>query len=400
MKTLTRFRNLALTAALSLAAATTLFAQYTTIDQARDYINDRLSHSVIAKIDADGTVSVSSPGSKYKFNLRDVSFNYNGGNDDDRVRVFCDNCIEQWEKKQMTEKLSRQSFACENRTDADEVIAAFRFIKKTWQGESKSAAPADKKLKIQDITLGLNTVNDAINFINDNLSFTMVAGIDEKGTMTLNAPSDIYVVDLARAEFGLNELGSEPQVRIYGDFSISEKRKDGKSDNISRNSFQAQSTAKARKVVTVLYYLKSTYSALDPASIHGLRNVSGAKTDSYKTAAEAINYINDRLAYSIILGLDKNGILTINAPDEIYRFGIREAKVTATDRKENRSDWFGLPLPGSSSAAGMLVECNGCLKSFTEPGESKSVDEQLFQCRSLGDAREVITAMDFLKGKL
>lgn len=396
MPTFNKFKTMFFTAILVLGA-TFSFAQYTTIDEARDYINDRLAHSIIQKIEANGTVTISSPGSKFKFNLRDANFNYNGGNDDDRVRIFCDNCIEKLENKQLDEKLSRQSFVCDSEREANEAIAAFRFIKKTWMGDAKAGIPDDKKLKIQDITLGLNTVNDAINFINDNLSFSMVSGIDDKGIMTINAPDEIYIVDLAKAEFGYNGSGSEPQVRIYGDFCITLKKDNGKLDNISRNSFQAASRAKANKVIAAFYYLKSTYSALDPSKISGLQNVTGTKTQSYKSVAEAIDYINDRLTYSIILGLDKNGELTINAPDEIYRFGLKEVKMTTSDRKEFRSDWFNLPLPGGYTA-GVLIECHNCLKKFTEPGVYDTVDEQLFQCGDMSEAKEVIKALTFLRG--
>jgi hypothetical protein len=396
MNKVNKFKALLFTAILVLGA-TFSFAQYTTIDEARDYINDRLTHSMIQKIEANGTVTISSPGSKYKFSLRDASFNYNGGNDDDRVRVFCDNCIEKWENKQMKEKLNRQSFVCDTELEANEVITAFRFIKKTWMGDAKTGISADKKLKIQDITLGLNTVNDAINFINDNLSFSMVSGIDEKGIMTINAPDDIYIVDLAKADFGYNDSGSEPQVRIYGDFSIALRKDNGKLNYISRNSFQAASRTKANKVITVLYYLKSTYSNFDPSKISGLRNVTGTKTTAYKTAAEAINFINDRLAYSIILGLDQNGELTINAPDDIYRFNIKTVKMTKTDRREISSDWFRVPIPGDYTP-GVLVECDDCLKKYNEPDDYDTIDEQVFQCRDLNDAKDVVKALTFLRG--
>ncbi len=395
MKAYTRLKAFFFTTLFVLGAAGA-FAQYTTIDEARDYINDRLSHSMIQKIEANGTVTISSPGSKFRFNLRDASFNYNGGNDDDRVRVFCENCIEKWENKQMKEKLSRQSFACENLTEANEVIAAFRFIRKTWAGEAGNGTPADKKLRIQDITLGLYTVDDAIAYINSNLSFSMVSGIDDKGIMTINAPEDIYVVDLAKAEFGFNDSGSEPQVRIYGDFCIALREENGRRDNLSRKSFQAASRSKAGKVITVLYYLKSTYSDLQPSKISGLRNVTGVKTAKYSSVPEAIDYINDRLSYSIIMGMDKNGVLTVNAPDNLYRFGIREVKVTWTDRKEFRSEWFNMSLPGGYTP-GVLVECRNGLKKYSEPDDYDAVDEEVFQCASLDDAKEVVKAMAFLR---
>ena len=111
------------------------YAQYTTADEAKDFINDRLSHSLIQKIDPDGTVTMSTPGEKVKFNLKDVSFNFNGGNNDERVRVACDNCIEHYEHKILTEKSSRQSFLCESEKEANLVIQAFRFLKKKYAAD-------------------------------------------------------------------------------------------------------------------------------------------------------------------------------------------------------------------------------------------------------------------------
>ncbi len=381
-----------------LLGATISLAQYSNIEEAKEYINDRLSRSVLQKIDPDGTLTISAPGSKFKFNLRDVFFNYNGGNDDDRVRVFCDECIENYENKQLKEKLSRQSFLCDSETDANEVITAFRFIKKSFSTDPKNGNPADKKLKIQDITLGVYTVGEAIDFINDNLSHSMVMSINEQGIMTINAPDEIYKVDLARAEFGYNNTGDGAKVRIYGDFCMGIKKDHGKQKFISRQSFLTKGKVKAYKVISVFYYLKSTYSDLDPAKVAGLRNVSGTRTDTYKTVAGAIDFINDRLSYSIVLMMDKNGILTINSPDDIYRFNINDVKMSKTDHSNARTEWFNLPVPGNF-APGVLFNCNDCIKQYDAPDNFDTLDEQVFQCKNMEDVKEVIKALTFLRGK-
>ncbi len=398
MKTYRNFKVILLLVFL-LAGASYSFAQYTTIDEARDYINDRLTHSLIQKIEANGTVTISSPGSKYRFNLRDVSFNYNGGNDDDRVRVFCEECIEKYENKQMKEKLSRQSFLCDTEKEANEVIAAFRFIKKNFQADPQSGVPSDKKLKIQDITLGTRTVGEAIDFINENLSFSMILRISDNGIMTINAPDEIYLVDLSRAEFGYNNSDGDSKVRIYGDFCMEVKKDNGKKEFLSRNSFQSESRVKAYKVITVLYYLKSTYSVLDPSKIADLRNVSGARTDSYKNTAEAIDFINDRLSYSIIMGMDKAGNLTINAPDDIFRFNISGVKFSKTDHSNARSEWFNIPIPGNF-APGVLFECSDCIKKYNGPEDYDTMDEQVFQCSGSTEVKDVLKALSFLKSSI
>jgi hypothetical protein len=379
-----------------LFSATGIYAQYTTPEDAKDYINDRLSHSVLQKIDPDGTVTISAPSEKIKFKLRDVSFNYNGGNNDDRVRVFGDNCIEHYEHKILSEKTSRQSFVCESEKEANEVIAAFRFLKKSYPGDPKSSMAGDIKLKVSDSTLGTKTVSEAIDFINENLSYSMITGIDEQGVMTINSPDEIYRVNLKLAEFGYNDADDGSKLRIYGDFCIEVKKDRGSREFICRKSFQAPDRVKAYKVISVLYYLKATYSDLDPATIPWLKNVNGKRTVSYNKIKEAIDFINDRLSYSIILGIDKSGLITLNAPEEIYRFKLKEVKISKTDHRNTGSDWFNIRIPGDY-APGILVECNDCIKKYESPVSYDFIDEQVFQCRTMSDVKEVLKALEYLK---
>jgi len=381
---------------LLIFSAASAFAQYTTANEAIDFINDRLSHSVIQKIDADGTVTISAPSEKIRFNLRDVSFNYNGGNNDDRVRVFGDNCIGLFEKKELKEKTSRQSFLCDSEKEAYEVITAFKYLKKQYTAPQKGLVATDKKLKVSDTTLGTKTVGEAIDFINENLSYSMVTGIDDQGMMTINAPDEIYRVNLKLAEFGYNDSDDGSKMRIYGDFCIEVKKDRGRNEFISRKSFQAPDRVKAYKVITVLYYLKGTYTDVDPATLPGLKNVQRKRVNSYTNAQEAIDFINDRLSYSIILAIDKTGIMTINAPDEIYRFNVKEVKVSKTDHRNISSDWFRLPVP--DYAPGVLFECNECIRKYESPGSYDTEDDQVFQCGNMTEAKEVVKAFGYLQG--
>lgn len=379
-----------------LFSATGIYAQYNNTTEAIDFINDRLSHSIIQKIDQDGTVTISAPSEKIKFKLREVSFNYNGGNNDDRVRVFGDNCIEHYDHKILSEKTSRQSFVCESERETNEVIAAFRFLKKLYPGEPLHSQSGNKKLKISDTTFGAKTVSEAIDFINDNLSYSMITGVDEQGVMTINSPDEIYRVNLKLAEFGYNDADDGSKLRIYGDFCIEVKKDRGSKKFIARKSFQAPDRVKAYKVISILYYLKATYSDLDPGTIPGLKNVNGKRTSSYTKVQDAIDFINDRLSYSIILGIDKTGMITLNAPEEIYRFKIKEVKISKTDHRNISSDWFNIPIPGDYSP-GILVKCNDCIKKYESTGSYDSIDEQVFQCRNMSDVKDVLKALEYLK---
>jgi hypothetical protein len=373
------------------------FAQYSTSEQAKDYVNDRLSHSIVQKIDPDGTVTMNTPGEKIKFRLREVSFNYNGGNDDDRVRVFGDNCIEHYEHKSLTEKTSRQSFVCESQKEANEVIAAFKYLKKLYTADRQGVLPGEKKLNVTDTALGTKTISEAIDFINENLSYSMITGIDDQGIMTINAPDDIYKVNLKKSEFGYNDASDGSKVRIYGDFSIEVKSNSNNKELICRKSFQTPGRVNAFKVIPVMYYLKSTYAGLDPAKIAGLRNVTGKRTNSYSNTQEAIDFINDRLLYSIILGIDQTGIMIVNAPKEIYQFNIHDVKINNALNHKTRSEWFPFVITDGPSN-GVLLECNDCMKKYDAPDSFGKLDEQVFRCTSRMEVKDVLKALTYIKG--
>jgi len=223
--------------------------------------------------------------------------------------------------------------------------------------------------------------------------------IDDQGLMTINAPEDIYRVDLKKAEFGYNDLDGSSRVRIYGDFCVEVRKDHGGKKFISRQSFQAQGRVQAYKVISVLYYLKSTYCDLDPAKITALKYTGGTGPDSYKNVKEAMDYINNRLSYSIILGIDKSGNITMNSPEEIYRFNIHDVKMSKTDHRNFKSDWFRVSIPVDYSP-GVLFECNDCIKQCDSPGSYETVDEQVFQCGSLKEANEVLKALTYIKVSL
>jgi hypothetical protein len=393
------FHNLryAATAVLLFCAVISNFAQYSNIEEAKEFINDRLSRSVIQKVGPDGLVTISAPGSKFQFNLKQVNFNYNGGNGDDRVRVVCDNCIEEYEQKELKEKLSRQSFLCDSEQEAYEVISAFRFMKKSMTGETKSGGNIDKPLTGISPVAGYKTVNEAIDFINGNLTRSVVMGIDDQGFMTINAPDDMFKVNMKSAEFGYNRSSDEPKVRIYGDFSLVQNPGKRNEEAISRQSFEASSRTKAYDVIMALYYLKSVYTGSDVSKVPGLNNVSSSKKSSYVNVAEAIDYINDRLAYSIVLGVDKSGNVAINGPESIFRFNVDEVTISKTNRQSDRNDWFPFVITGSY-APGILVTCKKeCIREFSSPSKFETLDEQVFQCGNSQEAKEVEKAFGYIR---
>ncbi len=374
----------------------TAFAQFKSNQDAIDYINDRLSHSIIQKIDPDGLVTIKAPSERITFLLPDVMFSYNDLNGDSRVRIVCKNCLKYYEKRELQKKDSRQSFLCDSDEDAFEVIKAFGYLKSKFIPDTKTESSMYKKLVISDTSLGYSTIAEAIDLVNSVLVHSIITGIDEKGIMTINSPSDNYLIDLERAEFAYNNLSDDPKVRIYGDFCLRETDEDGSADYISRQSYTARSRFKAYKAIKALYYIKTAYSDLKESEVPMLRNVKRNRVTTYTNIGEAINYINDRLIYSIVMSVDKNGIMSINAPNDIYRVNLKKARFSYSENSKVNIDWLGITFDGNR-IDGVKIICDNCLEQYNTPGDKEVTDDQTFQCESESQVREVIKAMTYIK---
>ena len=75
---------------------------------------------------------------------------------------------------------------------------------------------------------------------------------------------------------------------------------------------------------------------------------------------------------------------------------IKEVKISKTDHRNISSDWFNIPIPGDYSP-GVLVKCIDCIKKYESPGSYDSIDEQVFQCRTMSDVKEVLKALEYLR---
>ncbi|OFY30963.1 MAG: hypothetical protein A2X09_17290 [Bacteroidetes bacterium GWF2_43_11] len=381
---------------LMILATGASFAQFNNNQDAIDYINDRLSHSIVQKIDADGLVTMKAPSERITFLLADVMFTYNDLNGDSRVRVVCNNCLKYYEQRELQKHESRQSFLCDTDEDAFEVIKAFGYLKSKFPASVKANGISQKKLAISDTTLGYSTVAEAIDMVNSVLVHSMITGIDQKGIMAINSPSNNYLVDLRNAEFAFNDLSDDPKVRIYGDFCLRETDEDGANDYMSRQSFTARSRFKAYKAIKALYYIKTAYSDLPESKVPMLRNVKRNRLTSYSNIVDAISYINDRLTYSVIMGVDNNSIMSINAPNDIYRVNLKNAKFSYSQNSKVNVDWLGITFDGNR-IDGVEIICNNCLEKFNSPDDKEVIDNQAFQCESETQVREVLKAITYIK---
>jgi hypothetical protein len=355
-----------------------------------DYINNRLEHSTFMRVDDDGTARIATPSGILTFKLRDAAFNCNFQNGDDRVRIASDSPIELWHGSHREDSKHRQSFACRGASEAREAVQALRRLKAEHLGKDGYGALFNRRLAATEKDLPYATVGEAMDFVNDTLEASVVLKVDEKGTLTIQAPDTFYDVDLARAEFGLNDSSDSPRVRIYGDWCLDVYPNRRLDKAAARESFSTRSRHGARDVIKALYYLKGAFTGLTSESINALRNVSGVRTHEYTTIAQAVDAINDRLAISIILGVDAKGEVAVS----IYRFNIQDCTF-----ERPREEKHLLGLLHFRPEDGVNISAPRGLKKYEDGRFFDTVDDQTFSCRSDKDIPFIIRALEFIRSE-
>lgn len=360
------------------------------------YINSRLSHSSIESIDEAGAVVIKTPDETLRFNIQETSFNYNGLNGDNRVRIFCNYCIGRYTGRSLEGTSHRESFLCRSGNDAVEVIGAFNRLKQAYADRDSRFKVFDQRITTADSSLPYSSVKGAVDFVNQHLVISAIVNVNEQGKMLINAPDDVYEVDLRKAEFGFNDLNSEPKLRIYGEWCIVVLRKDHAKE-LPRESFQIAGRDGALNVVKAMYFIKSAFTGMDAATVANLRNVTGRKTTSYSTIAQAVDYINDRLAYSIILRIDDNGMATVNSMEKIFIFDVRAGAFSQDDDRSLLKNIINIFSGGDRA---VRVESVDGINGYEGGKSDERMDEQSFQCKSESDVKDVIKAFDFVKSKI
>jgi hypothetical protein len=253
-------------------------------------------------------------------------------------------------------------------------------------------------LPVLDRTLGYTSLGQAVDFINDSLSMSLILGIDEQGIMLINAPSAIYRVDLRAAQFGINDGSGRVKIRIFGDWCISvfdegDRRRER---HLSRESFTTHSGNRARESVRAFYHLKGVVLGQTADQIEENAFLRGSIREDYRSVEEAIEYINDRLEISIITGLDEQGVMTVNASEQIYKIPLHNCRFRAG---RNRVSFLGFGLFGGR---GNVVEIT-CPKGFDRYSDRdmvRRVDGERFTARSKAAVKEIITAFEFIRNKV
>lgn len=366
------------------------------VQDAIELINSKLSHSKIMGIDDKGLVRIKAPEQMIEFSILDVSFNYNDS--DNRVRVAGDHNINYYEDERFVEVSHRQSFTCRSSRMAQDVIDALRRLKEQFAKDDPARQRLEKKLPQEDRSLGYSTMRQAMDFINDNLSLSLILDIDEEGMMIINAPSAIYRVDLAAAHFGLNDGSDRARVRIFGDWVISilEEGNRKKERFIARESFSVHSTSRARQSVKALYDLKGAFLGQSAPFEEENSFLRASIREDYRSIEEAVEYINDRLEVSIITGLDQNGIMTVNASEQIYKLPLKTCRFRAG---RNRISVLGFGLFGGRGSVVEISSPKG-LEKYTDRDLVRRVDGESFSARTKGAVKEIINAFEYIQNKI
>lgn len=385
--------------AAALLLALPAFAADKATEEAIDRVNARFLHSSILRIDEQGGVRLRTPDRELRFNIRDAAFNVNDRNGDPRVRIACAEPMASGDPGAPREAERRESFACRSRLGAQEAVEALRQIRRAYLGQDPARHRSDRAVASPDKDVPFARVSEALERLDDLFEISVPIGVDPGGILTIDGPDALYRVDLTRAEFMVNDQGGDPRVRIYGDWCLETRNARGHSVKIARESFTAGSLRAARRAVLVLYTIKAAYTGQDPAKVPAMRAVTGAATRTYATLAQAVDALNDRLAVSVVLGVDAKGVATINAPDAVYRVDLASSEIrpeTGAYREKGFFHW----ITHEHRGPGVLIRSSRGLEREEDGVRARTVDEELFSTETRTGAEEAAKALEFIRGAL
>lgn len=368
----------------------------TDISDAIEIINARLSHSRIIGIDEEGMVKIKAPGQIIEFPIRDVAFNYNDS--DHRVRVAGIHNIKYYEDGRLVEVSHRQSFTCGSTRMAQDVIDSFRTIRNKYLGKNRDRDWEARGLPVADGALGFQTLGQAVDFINDSFCLSVVVNLEQNRELVINAPSAIYRVDMNCAQFAVNDWSGRPSVRIFGDWCVEMTAEDGRRNSrlVPRESFTVCSPQRARQSVLALSYIKGTLLGHDVEQIEENANQRRVLREDFNSIEEAVDFINDRLEISIITNIDEHGMVTVNAPENIYQFPLSECRFRPG---RNRISIFGFEISGRRRDS-VEIRCNKGLELYFDRRLQRREESENFSVKGRHEVREVIEALEYIQNKL
>jgi len=227
-------------------------------------------------------------------------------------------------------------------------------------------------------------VDNAIELINSKLSHSRIIGINDKGIVSIKAPGQTIKFPILEVSFNYND--SDHRVRVAGDYNIEYHEDDGITEVSHRQSFTCASRRMAEDAIELFRQIKDSF-AKNKGSLSHLSKLLPVEDPSlgYKTLGQAIDFINDNLALSVILDVSDDGVMVINAPSAMYRVDIKAAQYAL-------NDW--------SDQARVRIYGDWCIDVSEEEGRKseKSVPRESFSAHSNSRARQSIRALYFIKG--
>ena len=359
-----------------------------------DYINARLSHSQVARINDRGTVRIVTPSRIVEFPIQDVTFHYNASGH--RVRVAGEYNIKRFRSGRLTDVTHRNSFSSPSRRMALEAIDAFRRIQDHFTHDDPRREWMNTPLPVPDRRPDYRTIGEAIDYLNDNLVYSVILDLDENGIMTINAPSRIYRVNIIEAEFYPYDWSGDGKVRVYGDWCISTSDDErGRYDQYTpRVEFNVHYFNRAKPGVRALYYIKGSLLDQSEAEIEEYLDWKMTRQRDYESIEEAIKYINDRLEISIITDIDNDGVMTLNASRSIYKVPVRDSRFRRGSREH-------ITLLGFEVSTGYrnTVEISSpeSIEQYKDRRLEERTESQEFSVRSRHDVRDIIYALEYIQ---
>ncbi len=229
-------------------------------------------------------------------------------------------------------------------------------------------------------------LENEIDLINSRLSHSQIARIDDRGTVRIVTPRRIIEFPIQEVAFNYNASGR--RVRVAGDYNIKIFESGRLTEVSHRRSFTSPSRRMALETIDAFRRIRDLFTKDDPG--RQLMNTALPVTDrapEYRTIQEAISYINDNFALSVILDIDENGIMTINAPSRLYRVDMKEAEFAAYD-------WSG--------DGKVRVYGEWCLRVSDDESDryDRYVPRAEFNVHSFNRARPAVRALYYIKSTL
>ncbi len=230
-------------------------------------------------------------------------------------------------------------------------------------------------------------IDNAVELINSRLSHSRIVRVDDKGVVHIQAPDQMIEFPIQEVSFNYND--SDHRVRVAGDYNIRYYDEDGECEEVShRQSFTCRSRRMAEDAIDAFRRIKDLFTT---------GSISREKTDlilpveddslGYRTLKQAVRFVNDNLLLSLILEVNDNGIMSINAPSAMYLVDMKQAQFAL-------NDWSDQPK--------VRIYGDWCVEMYEDdnPRHRHFVPRESFSSRSASRARQCVRALYYIKGAL